>query len=509
MIHMQSYFDPKTGELIGGEIGAEPQNNSQYQQNFEQNYQQNFGQNFGQDYQQNYQESQQTKTPKKGVPKKLLLGIGIGCGAVAVVGVIIFVVSQLLMSNPIAKIGTAAVNTFESGEFAKAFDPTGILKPDGMGVELLLEVDGESIGMNVAYQQSKNRKIANAKVDLDIDGEKLALEGTVELDEDRLALGVPQMGDTIYTYYYTRENDGFLIDQMDDDAIEMLNEGLTKIYEFGSTGDSEEAQKAMVNLITEELNALEIEELEKDKFEVNGKDVQCGGYMLTITEDNMLNIVDGMAGIYEEYYSESMDDLLDEMYVDADDYFEELEYSFEDMPDIELSFYLYKMQIACIKMEADGEDGSVYVYFYGGDYPTQNMEVIAEYDDDEYSICKVEGSVKNQVETILLEVDEEEICEINYNQKTGELEVSGEDYYEFDLSAVVNRKGNTLTLEVNEFEMYGVDASGSIVITGDVNVKSLSGEEFDIGNASEDDFEDLADDLQDFIEDNEALYYYF
>lgn len=502
---MQSYFDPKTGELIGGEIGTEPQNNSQYQQNFEQNFQQNFEQNFGQ----NYQEPQQPKAPKKGVPKKLLLGIGIGCGAAAVVGIVIFVVSQLLLSNPVAKIGTAAMNTFNGGELIKVVNPSGVINPNGMGVELLLDVDGDTVEMSAAYQMSKSGKIANAKIDAEIYGEKIALEGTVELDKDKIALGVPQLGDKVFTYYYTKENDGFLIDEADDDVIEMLNEGLTKIYEFGFSGDSEEAEKAMLKLITDELATIETEELEKDKFEVDGKKVQCGGYMLTITEDNMLNIVDGMAGIYDEYYASSMEDLLDEMYVDMDDYFDELEYTFEDMPDIELSFYLYKKQIACVKMEADGEDGAVYVYFYGGDYPAQNMEVIAEYDDDEYSICKVEGSIKNQVETITLEVDEEEICEINYNQKTGELEVSGGEYTEFDLSAVVNRKGNTLTFEVNDLEVDGVDLSGTVSISGDVNIKSLKGKEFDIGNASEDDFEDLADELQDFIEDNEMLYYLF
>lgn len=503
---MQSYFDPKTGELIGGEIGAAPQQSAPQNNPQEQQYQQPYPQ-YQQDFQQTYQQPQQPQAPKGGIPKKLLIGIGAGCGAVAVVGAIVFVVSQVLMANPVAKISTAAVNTFKGGQLMEVFNPTGIINENGMAVDLLLEVEGEKVGMSAAYQQSKSRKAANAKVDLDIDGEELVLEGTVELDKDRIALSVPQIGETIYTYYYTKENDGFLTDELDDDVIEMLNDVLTKVYEFGYASDSEAAKKAIAELITSELGAMKIEELEKEEFEVNDKDVKCAGYLVTVTEDNMLNIVDGLADIYDEYYADSMDDLLDEMYLDMGDFFDELEYTFEDMPDIELSFYLHKKQLACVKMEVDDEDGAAFAYFYGGDYPAQNMEVVFEDDDDEYSICKIEGSTKNQVETMTIEVEEEEICEINYNQKTGEIEISSEDL-DLDLSAVVTRKGNILTLEMNDLEIDGLDTSGSITISGDADIKLPKGEEFDLGNASEDDWEDLADELQDFIEDNELYYYY-
>ena len=501
---MQSYFDPKTGELIGGEIGAAPQQSAQQNNPQEQQYQYNT--NNQQTFQQDFQQPQ---PPKKGcVPKKLLLGIGIGCGALVVAGVLIFVVSQLLLSNPVAKISTAAANTFKGGQLYELFNPTGIVNKDGMAVDLLLEVEGEKIGMSAAYQQSKSKKAANAKIDMDIDGEELALEGTIELDKDRIALSVPQIGDTIYTYYYTKENDGFLTDELDDDDIEMLNEVLAKLYDFGYASDSEAAEKAIAELITAELAAMEIEELEKEEFEVNDKDVNCAGYLVTVTEDNMMNIVDGLADVYDEYYADSMDDLLDELYLDMGDFFDELEYTFEDMPDIELSFYLYKKQLACVKMEVDGEDGAAYAYFYGGDYPAQNMEIVFEDDDDEYSICRLEGSIKNQVETMLVEVEEEEICEINYNQKTGEIEISGGEYMDFDISAVVTRKGNTLTLEMDDLEIDGLDASGSITISGDVDIKLPKGEELDLGNASEDVWEDLAEDLEDFIDENELYYYY-
>lgn len=503
---MQSYFDPKTGELIGGEIGSEPQNNSQYQQNNQWAQQQNFQQSNQWAPQQSFQEPEKQKTPLKGSPKKLLLGLGIGGGILAIVGIVIFVVSRLLMSNPLAKISTATLNTFKGGELISVFNPIGIMNPEGMVVELVLEAEGDKIGLSTAYQQSKAGKIANAKVDMDIAGEALVLEGTIELDKEKLAFNVPQMNDTVYTYYYTKKNDGFLTEELDDEVFEILNEALAKAYEYGYSKTSEKAQEAFRKLITDEISSIETEELKKETFEVNGKDVQCGGYFITVTEDNILNIVNGLADIYDEYYADSMDEMLEEMDMDIEDVLKDMEDSFEDIPDIELSFYLYKEQLACFKMEADGEEEALCVYFYGGDYPAQNMEVILDDGDDEYSALKIKGLTKNRVETVILEIAEKEFCEINYNQKTGELEVSGKDYGKFDLSAVVNRKDNTLTFKVDELEIDGVDASGSIVISGDVNLKSLKGKEFDLGNASEDDFEDLAEELEDFMDDNELLY---
>ena len=37
-----------------------------------------------------------------------------------------------------------------------------------------------------------------------------------------------------------------------------------------------------------------------DRVEVNGKDVKCKGYTVEVTEDNIMNIVDGMEDILDE-----------------------------------------------------------------------------------------------------------------------------------------------------------------------------------------------------------------
>lgn len=508
---MQSYFDPKTGELIGGELDTPTQPQSG-QPDFQQSQQYDYNMNQQQSYQQNYQQPQQPQPPQNnGKNKKILLGAGIGCGAVAVIAVIVFVVSQLLLSNPVAKISLAAVNTLKGGQLTELFNPKGIINKDGMSVDVSLDADDIKAGASVAYQQSKSRKAVSGKLDMEIFDEELALEGTVELDKDRIALNIPQLDDTIYTYYYTGENDGFLIDlldDVDDDILDMVNEALTKAYELGYEKESDEVSKALLELVMAELEEMDMEELDKEEFEVNGKKVKCGGYLVTVTEDNLLHVLEGLADVYADYYADALDDMLDELDMDMDDLFDELEDELEDeFEDIELSFYLYKEQFACVKAEVD--DSIVSVYFHGGDYPAQNMEVILEYDDEEYNLCMLEGSVKNQVETLTLEIADTKICEINYNQKTGEVEIDGGKYLDFELSGVVTRKGNTLTVELDDLEIDGMDVTGSFTISGDADIKLPEGEEFDLGNASKHDLLDLVEDLEDEFEDILDIAYYY
>lgn len=62
--------------------------------------------------------------------------------------------------------------------------------------------------------------------------------------------------------------------------------------------------------------------------------------------------------------------------------------------------------------------------------------------------------------------------------------------------------------EIEEIESYGMGLSfepgeASIYAKKNAKFSKLSGKEYDLGNADEDDLEDLADDLYDAIEDAE------
>ena len=505
-IQMKNYFDPRTGELIGGEIVSETQNNPQhgqtqypqyvqpqYQQYGQQQFQHKVQQNVSSQYRQNFQKPQRAKASKGTAAKKFLLGIGILCSLIAVAGIILFIVNKIFMSNPIAKISVAAINTFEGRELFEALNPKSIMNPDGTKVELFIEKDDEKVGISAAYQMSEKSKTVNSKINLDVNDMNFEVEGTVELNEEKIVLSIPQLNERIFTYYYTKENDGFLTDEMDDEFIEKLNIGLSKIYELGFSSNSEETKEAMMNLIRDELSALKIEELEKDNFVVNDKEVQCGGYLLTVTKDNILNIVNGMLDIYNEFYSDSMDDLLGGINLDSEDFIGEIEQILKDMPALKLSFYLYHKQLSCVKIQLDDQEDAIYTYFYGGDYPAQNLEIIMEDEGNQYSIFKVKGFIKNHVENIVLEADTKEVCEIHYNQKTGEVVVFGKDNIKFTLSAVIHRKKDTLGIEVNDLTVDGWDENltGSILISGDVDFKPLEGEEINLGTASKEDLEDV------------------
>lgn len=507
-ICQQGYIDPITGELISGNNGntTQPQNE---QQDLNQSQQYDYNMNNQQSYQQNFQKPKQPQNNDN--RKKILLGVSIGCGALVVVGIIIFVVSQWLMSNPLSKIRVAATNTFKIGKIQEVLNPVGIVDKDGMSFDLLIDYDEYELEFSYAYQQSEEKltQYANYGIIMDMYGssaltmlnalgvidcenveealKKIQVLGeiTTELDKERYAFSIPKLNDTVYTYYYTEENDGYYADEF---------KIWDKYYEHRLEDNKEKVAKIITKILIEELKNMEIEELEKEEFEINDKDVECGGYLLTITEDNVLNVLEQLVNVYDEYYADDLEAILDEMDINPyGDLFDELECIIEEMPDIEISFYIYRKQFACIKIEADNVDGACYLNFQGGEYPLQNMEIVFENDDQEYTILKTEGNVKNQIEKTGVIIGNEEICEMKYNQKTGDLEVYGRDY--LDMRAVITRKKNTIAMEIDEVEILGIDWSGSSTLSSDVDIKSLRGKEFDMGNATEEDWEELFEEL--------------
>ena len=64
-----------------------------------------------------------------------------------------------------------------------------------------------------------------------------------------------------------------------------------------------------------------------------------------------------------------------------------------------------------------------------------------------------------------------------------------------------NLKGNknklTFVLDSIEVSGYSIDCSGEIVLKKGAKIQKISGEEFDLGNADEDEFKDLMQDLND------------
>lgn len=107
--------------------------------------------------------------------------------------------------------------------------------------------------------------------------------------------------------------------------------------------------------------------------------------------------------------------------MDLSDSFKELKHALKDMPDMEVTFYLYKNQVAALIVDDDEDDLTMELLVKGGDYPMQNWEATLEIARDELSITKT-GKTKGSVEQNEIEVDGvDATIEWTYDSKSGDL----------------------------------------------------------------------------------------
>lgn len=493
---MQDYFDPNTGELIGGDIGGTGNMG-------------NAGSTGGTDSMP-YASSpaaninMTVQPPKK---KGLGLWIGVGCGVV-VIAAAAAVIATKLFSNPAVKIGTAMANTFkETSQIQKDLDIMDMLSDGNAGVQMDMEYDHQTLSVSGAYDFSSKRKAVNVKFNGDFDDiGDFEVDFTAQLDKDKVAMSLKPASDEILTYYYTKDNKGDFMDALEDEDIDIdeLNASLEKLYELDLSGAStyKDMWDAAADEVLEEVKKIEIEKIDKkEEFKIDGKKRSCGGYQMEITEDNMEAIIDAARKAFEKELDDiSADGEIRDALDDAvDEVFDELEDSISGMKDIDLSLYMYNKQIACIRIEA--ARSTVDIIFHGGDYPAQNVEIVLDGNgfDDETAL-ELTGETKDDTETMELSVFGESFFELEYDTKSGELSVTS-DEADLEFEAVVKRTKESLTVEIDDID----DASLTLEITDDGEIKTLKGDEINLGEADEDELQDYAEDI---LKEYDDIFYY-
>ena len=474
-------FDPMTGEPI--EKAAE--NTVENEMNFDPMTGQPIGAAAG-----NTADSEMKFDPMTGLPigssnggvhkfkgGKLKAGLAIAAGVVVVGGVVYAGMNSGAFLGKGNKVLLAATKTFsEENHLAEDLaNVTGILASGKYTVAV--KGAAEDAEIDVEYRDASSKKQIKGMID---DG-YMEVEFDAAINDKKLAVQIPSVDDRVFVYNYTEENDGYLVDELGEDTVESVNELLETIC-------SEKEQKKLVEDLTEavleEYKNLEFKKAEKEEYEVNGKDRKCKGYETTITSDNMLNILDDM----EEILGDEYEDALEKADVDLGDAFSEMRQTFRSMPDIDVTFYLYKNKLACINMDVDGDDAEI--LFLGGDTRTQNMKFRVERE----TVLEIKGSTESGVEKTRVYVDDKEYCELKYDYKGGKFTIDASELY---LSGTIDAGRNGVTLTLKDVEVDGdvIGFDGEISITKGAKVELPSGEEFDLGNASKSDFEDLSESL--------------
>ena len=437
--------------------------------------------------------SQNTKAPhgkgKSFMSKVIIAGVAV----VVVAGIVVSGVKNGTFLGPSGKVMTATVNTFsDTSHLAEAFDVTDILSSKSYTVEVQGQYGKNE--MAIAYAKLPKARSVSGKVAV-FNGSEVNFSG--ELTNSQLLLQIPEVSEDTYTYCYTEEKEGYLADILSKSRISEFDDTLEAIYK--TTGQSGQAtsdsQKNLVKVLAKEYKSLEFEKVSADTFEVDGKDRKCKGYETTITSDNLLNVLDAFMDCVEEEYDE-----VEVVREELEDELDELRGQLQFLPEVKLTFYLYKNKLACI--EASTGYYEITIEFQGGKTRMQNMEISV----NNTRILQVEGTVKGSKETTEISMDESDVeAIVEYDYKSGELEAElTEDDETMYFSGNVMSKGNKITVSVEEIKIPGIgtiNLDGSVTISKGGKEPKFSGEKIDVGNMSQNELEDLVEDIEEYAED--------
>ncbi len=446
---------------------------------------------------------------KKGLPIGAV--IGIIAAVVAVIGVAVFFITRNL-GGKVSLVNTL-INAYD-GEYLTDASKDFKLDPFGQ-FTYTVEGEVEDVEFNVSIASNGSNHTRSAYATVTYSG--FTADFTGYIDEKTIKAQCPVIGDYIFLYDYSNDkNDGYLMEILDDADIDVKDFNALIAFLNDNSDLVKKFYDKNLDYFLKIANDLDFKKTgEKETFEVNGKSITCKEYQAVITEDLVVEWIEGYQKLWDEFYKENSDDfeVIEEMVgedLDLDDYFDDMIDAVDDFEDITVSIYSKGATAACIRV-AD-EDHMVEILFKGGDYLAQNLEINYDYDGDEGTLLTIEGETKGDVQTTTIEVEDMDYeLEYSYNRKTGDLnmtcEVDGEEFYNLECTVEISKDQIKYTYDT--LEVYGQDApfdSLTVTLSTKADIKEpKKGDEIDLGAVDEDELEDLYEEILDELQDNDDL----
>ena len=257
------------------------------------------------------------------------------------------------------------------------------------------------------------------------------LDFLANLDDEQLCASIPMLTDNLLVYNYKEEKDGYIVDLLGADGVASIDAALR---ELTSKEEQNRAAQEILSVIYDEYKTLDIKKAEKEEFIVDGSVRKCNGYEFTVTEDELLQVMDGVKEGYDAYYGGAADALK----LKLGDDFSQLRDRACSMGDINVKVYVYQNKLAAVVAEAENSDTAFHLLFKGGEYRMQNLELLAEDLEGEHSILELTGKAAGE-----------------------------EGGYEF----LIDNGEHDINLVIS--------------ISGEVQFEKMSGDRIDVGNMSE------------------------
>lgn len=388
------------------------------------------------------------KPPKK---KKTVIIAVVAVLIVAIAAVIIF-----LCINPKGELPRALLKTVDefqdNNKLFNALNVSDLINDKRF--TLLIDADTSvspvgDVSMTSAVVFDKD--IAEISGDIDISYAP-TVEYTLQFDQNEVRAMIPMIPDQMFVYCYTNQNEGYINEFLDSDYI---NKKIKEAYDAVFSEETVFDINKIFSDFAEKYKELSFTKIDDEEYTVDGNTVSCKGYETKLNK----KVVKGIS---------------------------------RNLSPMDMQIYLYDGQVAAIKLFPEGMKKEYEIRFKGGKYRMENMEFCVDGD----VVCTIEGHSEGNVETATLE----------YNGETAGYEY---DFAEGDIKLFFDEEEYTAKLIHDErkfsFELDYIDFDNSflgltVAITPTVNLSDMTGEEFDIGNATEEEITEVLENVQDTVQ---------
>ena len=260
-------FDPMTGELIDPEAKFDPMTGKPLYSN----------------------NGKQGKTGKK-------IAIIGGVTAVAAIGLTVFgaVKSGIFFSDS-TKVLMATANTVRDMEYFSDIVKSAEILSSGK-YTTTIHAGLEDTEAEAQILRGKAKVQIAAQVEFPDSDQVSAL---AELNEREARLEVPVLSDKMFAYNYREEKGGYLADE---GVLENVDEVLQLAGQaLGEEKDVQKMWKELVSSLSEEWKEVEVVRRNPEEYEVDGKFRKCKGYTVSLTEENMEDLLSVTEDIVTDY----------------------------------------------------------------------------------------------------------------------------------------------------------------------------------------------------------------
>lgn len=384
------------------------------------------------------------------------------------------------------------------------------------------------------------------------------VSGQLYVDEKQLAVAAPELLDKVFYIEFDNIIKNFknsaLFDMMEmsDDDFAMIEEAFANMGGLTGDADTEEMVEFILGFqkeVEKFKDKIEVEEIDAEEFEINGKNRKCDGYEVTITEKSIVSLAEAAIDYYllsddaKEFFDSLVEQVeeaggvaadMDELY-DAMDEIKENKGEILDMieaciSDVKTEMYIYDGEIVSLeaKMEISDPSGKsdekvkigLKLECTGGEYSVYDnyelavkmmgitvlkLEKESETDGDDYS-----------AEWTVLSAALEDVtigASFAMNKKDGDFEASAifddgdtkvaiasEGKIEVEKKKSVKVGFDELTFELNEYgDVTSIGLSGEYYVECAADVSMPKGDKFNVLTDKESDWEALAEDLEDVM----------